>query len=222
MENQNVNITFQLPGKIGMNLRTSLTASLIILFFFMPWINFGLGSVSGWQILSLANKIGELATKMTGEEMPSSNGKFILFYFIPISASILLYNCYLNSTKKIILFEFVTISSVFISTVILLNVDNITSEWLGYGFYGLIIFTLLLSYDLVTRLGLNQNKVKTDNEEIFEQVIPKQIESNKKLSPEDLEKMKIVEAKAKRENKILDIILSLLVLIIILCIIFLK
>ena len=77
----------------------NICASLIVLAFFLPWVDLGFISFSGYSLPILVNSVGSIAQAFD-ENIQSSNYKIYLVYIVPLLACLVLFFNYLNKPVK--------------------------------------------------------------------------------------------------------------------------
>jgi hypothetical protein len=77
----------------------NICASIIVLAFFLPWLDLGFISFSGYSLPNLANSMGSIAQSFD-ENTQSSNYGVYLVYLVPLLACLVLLFSYLNKPSK--------------------------------------------------------------------------------------------------------------------------
>ena len=156
---ENINNTeiqvVKLPMGITKNLKVVVSSALMIIFFFIPWIDLTIFKFSGWELPSAAKNLSNLISSISGEESSTGTSWLLyLVYLIPLSSACLIYLSYKNDLK------YSSHLKILIATITLLACYQILVTYqmafatLGFG----IIFTAIISLYLLSTIVSDKHR----------------------------------------------------------------
>ena len=79
----------------------NICASVIVLAFFLPWVDFGFFSASGYSLPNLANSMSQLGQAFSNNSEAASTNYFVyIVYLAPLLGALVLLFGYLNKPIK--------------------------------------------------------------------------------------------------------------------------
>lgn len=150
MENINPGVqVVKLPMGIARNLKVVIASALLIIFFFIPWLDLTIFKFSGWELPSAAKNFSNLITSLSGEESLTGNSWLLyLLYLIPLSSAGLIYLSYRNDLKFSIHLKILIAIITLLAFYQILITYDMTFEVLGFG----ILFTAIISLYLLSTI----------------------------------------------------------------------
>jgi hypothetical protein len=131
--------------------KTSIGALLVTIGFFLPWVNFVIFNVSGFELPSAIIRMQKLGNLFGSEDQPENyiNYCSYILFLIPIASGNILY-CLYSKTEKFLSFSKVAI--IFFLVVIVLGyykagLDSINS--IAIGLYMTIVGCVLVAIDFI-------------------------------------------------------------------------
>jgi hypothetical protein len=131
--------------------KTSIGALLVTIGFFLPWVNFVIFNVSGFELPSAIIRMQKIGNLFGNEDQPENyiNYCSYILFLIPIASGNILY-CLYSKTEKFLKFSKITI--IFFLVVIIsgfckAGLDSINS--ISIGLYMTIIGCILISIDFI-------------------------------------------------------------------------
>ena len=78
----------------------NICASVIVMAFFLPWVDFGFFSASGYSLPNLASSLNQLGQAFSENGEASTNYFIYIVYLVPLLGSLVLLFGYLNKPIK--------------------------------------------------------------------------------------------------------------------------